>query len=84
MVQLTRGAYLNSFENVPEHRALLPLVSLGSVLVAVCGQCVKFITEFIPAIKFKILNKCKKKNAAYIMCSKSTDRTCQKRHTVSI
>lgn len=52
---MTPSAHLNSLEYVPEHRALLPLVDLGSVLVAVGGESGQLITQLIPLLKLVIL-----------------------------
>lgn len=53
--QPTVNTHLHSLEHVPEHRPLLPLVGLGSVLVTVRGQRVQFVTQFIPVVEFKLL-----------------------------
>ncbi len=47
--------HLDSLEYVPEHRPLLPLVSLGSVLVTVRGQRVQFVAQLVPVVKLKLL-----------------------------
>lgn len=47
--------HLHSFEHVPEHRPLLPLVSLGTVFVAVGGQRVQLVTQGLPVIILKRL-----------------------------
>ena len=51
----TWNTHLDSLEHIPEYRPLLLLVHFGSVLVAVCGQCIQFIAQFIPVIKLKVL-----------------------------
>lgn len=47
--------HLHSLEHVPEHRPLLPLVSLGTVFVAVGGQRVQLVTQGLPVIILKRL-----------------------------
>lgn len=47
--------HLDSLKDVPEDGPLLPLVRLGSVLVAVCGQCVQFVAKLIPVLELEIL-----------------------------
>lgn len=47
--------HLDSLEDVPEDGPLLPLVRLGSVLVAVCGQRVQFVAKLIPVLELEIL-----------------------------
>lgn len=49
------GAHLDGLEHVPEHRALLPLVRLGPVLVAVGGQRVQLVAQLVPVLELKIL-----------------------------
>lgn len=58
--QPTVNTHLHSLEHVPEHRPLLPLVRLGSVLVTVGGQRVQFVTQFIPVVEFKLLKGTRK------------------------
>lgn len=50
-------AHLNRLEHVSEHRPLLLLIRLGSVLVAVRGQSVQFIAQLIPVVKLKLLRE---------------------------
>lgn len=47
--------HLDSLKDVPEDGPLLPLVRLGSVLVAVCGQRVQFVAKLIPVLELEIL-----------------------------
>lgn len=70
-------AHLHGLENVPEHRALLPLVRLGSVLVAVRGQGVQFVTQVVPVVKLEVLEKHTHTHrmATMTMCSRPTQKT---------
>lgn len=57
--------HLDSLKDVPEDRPLLPLVRLGSVLVAVCGQRVQFVAKLIPVLELEILQD-RDGNAAFM------------------
>lgn len=50
-----RGAHLDGLEHVPEHGPLLPLVRLGSVLVAVGGQPVQLVAQLVPVLELEVL-----------------------------
>lgn len=57
--------HLDSLKDVPEDGPLLPLVRLGSVLVAVCGQRVQFVAKLIPVLELEILQE-RDGNAAFL------------------
>lgn len=52
---LTRVAHLHGLEHIPEHRALLPLVRLGSVLVAVGGQRAQLVAQLVVVLELEVL-----------------------------
>lgn len=54
---MIRRAHLNSLKYISENRSLLPLVSLGSVLIAVCGQSAQLVAQIIPVVKLKLLEE---------------------------
>lgn len=57
------GAHLHGLEHVPEHGPLLLLVRLGSVLVAVGGQCVQLVAQLVPVLELEILQGDGRRNA---------------------
>lgn len=66
-------AHLHSLEHVPEHGALLPLVRLGSVLVAVRGQRVQLVAQLVPVLELEILQGIDATNLFFFFQNRKTN-----------